>query len=246
MTMEIAADCVRRMEEDGFAILPDVLAPARVDAVLRELAAAFGDPGREGAISTQEGTVYAARNVLTLWPGAADVWRAGALPEVLAALLGPYCGLVRVLFFDKPPQQTWALGWHKDLTIAVRDNRLPSQHFVKPTCKAGVAHVEAPEEVLRSMLAVRLHLDAATEENGPLRVIPGSHRTGKRLVLGDIAPVTVLTGRGAALLMRPLLAHSSGRSHPDTPQHRRVLHLEFAARPELADGYAWHTFLPAR
>ena len=40
MTMEIAADCVRRMEEDGFAILPDVLAPARVDAVLRELAAA--------------------------------------------------------------------------------------------------------------------------------------------------------------------------------------------------------------
>ncbi|MBI1917272.1 MAG: phytanoyl-CoA dioxygenase, partial [Planctomycetes bacterium] len=58
-------------------------------------------------------------------------------------------------------------------------------------------------------------------------------------------PVAVLTGRGAALLMRPLLAHSSGRSHPDTAQHRRVLHLEFAASTELPDGYAWHTFLRA-
>jgi hypothetical protein len=44
--------------------------------------------------------------------------------------------------------------------------------------------------------------------------------------------------------MRPLLAHCSGRSSPGTTRHRRVVHLEFAARPELPDGYAWHDFLP--
>src|SRR5436309_4479687 len=175
--MQRTVECVRRVEEDGFAVLPDVLVPGEVDAVLRELEAVLGDPAREGAISTQAGQVYAARNVLSLWPGAADVWRNPPLLEVLTALLGPRFGLVRALFFDKPPQQTWALPWHKDLTIAVRDNRLPSEQFVKPTRKAGVPHVEAPEEILRTMLTVRLHLDAATGENGSLRVIPGSHGT---------------------------------------------------------------------
>src|SRR5262249_33062945 len=116
----------------------------------------------------------------------------------------------------------------------------------KPTRKAGVPHVEAPEEVLRSMLAVRLHLDAATPDNGPLKGIPGSHHGGKELALGGVAPHAVLTGRGAALRMRPLLAHSSGRSHAETALHRRVLHLEFAASATLPDGYTWHTFLPAR
>src|SRR6185437_14142607 len=82
-----------------------------------------------------------------------------SLPNILAAILGPKFGLVRILFFDKPPRQTWALPWHKDLTVAVRDNRLPSQHFAKPTRKAGVPHVEAPQAILESMLTARIHLD---------------------------------------------------------------------------------------
>ncbi len=136
------------------------------------------------------------------------------------------------------------MPWHKDLTIAVRDNRLPSSHFAKPTRKAGVPHVEAPRAVLESMLTVRIHLDDATMENGPLKVVPGSHRTGKALAL-DLAPsACVLAQRGDVLLMRPLLAHCSGKSHPDTERHRRILHLEFAVSPELPDGYAWHDFIP--
>jgi hypothetical protein len=48
------------------------------------------------------------------------------------------------------------------------------------------------------------------------------------------------------LLIRPLVAHCSGKSHPDTRRHRRILHLEFAASPHLPDGYAWHDFLPGK
>ena len=236
-------DCVpRQVEEQGFAVLPGVLGPAQAEAAAAELTLALGSP-EEGALRSQEGNVYAARNVLALWPAAATVWRVPPLPRILAALLGAHFGLVRALFFDKPPRQTWALPWHKDLTIAVRDNRLPSARFAKPTRKAGVPHVEAPEEVLASMLTLRLHLDDVTEENGPLKVIPGSHHSGKRLLLGEVPPHTVLVERGGVLLMRPLLAHSSGRSHPDTTRHRRILHLEFAASAQLPDGYAWHTFL---
>src|SRR6185295_1284359 len=107
-------------------------------------------------------------NLVQLWPGVAHAWMQPPLPTMLAETLGPEFGLVRVLYFDKPPEQTWALPWHKDLTIAVKDNRLPSALFSKPTRKAGVPHVVAPRSVLEAMLTARIHLDDVTEENGPL------------------------------------------------------------------------------
>ncbi len=231
-----------RVSADGFALVPGVFTGRQVDEILDGLAAALSGEG--GTIRSQDGRVYAARNVLALWPAAAGVWLQAPLPEVLAGLLGPAFGLVRTLYFDKPPEQTWALPWHKDLTIAVRDNRLPSARFGKPTRKAGVPHVEAPVEVLERMLTVRIHLDEVTEENGPLRVLPGSHRSGERLTLDEGQPQSVLAERGDVLLIRPLVAHCSNRSHPGTSRHRRILHLEFAASAELPDGYAWHTFIP--
>jgi hypothetical protein len=229
-----------QLERDGFVVLPGVFDGEAVAEMVRELDRVFAAAGaEESAIRGEEGLIYAARNVLALWPPAGDAWRRGALPGVLAAALGPGYGLVRALYFDKPPGQSWALPWHKDLTVAVRDNRLPSAHFGKPTRKAGVPHAEAPPDVLGRMLTARVHLDAATEENGPLKVLPGSHRSGKALELGG-EPFTVLAGAGDVLLMRPLLAHCSGKSRPGSARHRRTLHLEFAAGGELPDGYAWH------
>ncbi|HZT83435.1 MAG TPA: phytanoyl-CoA dioxygenase family protein [Gemmataceae bacterium] len=231
------------IEERGYAVLPGVFPPTEVEETLHGLAAALATPrGAESALRNEEGAVYGARNVLSFWPAAAVVAQRPPLPAALADVLGPRYGLVRALYFDKPPGQTWALPWHKDLTVAVRDNRRPTRHFGKPTTKAGVPHAEAPRELLEAMLTARVHLDDVTAENGPLKVVPGSHRTGKELRLGDVPPESVLARRGDVLLMRPLVAHSSGRSHPDTPRHRRVLHLEFAAAPELPDGYEWHDF----
>ncbi len=235
------------LERDGYTVLSDVFSIVAVAHMVRSLEAIFGDRiGAEASIRGDEGAVYAARNILTLWPEAVDVWRVAHLVDALAAVLGPNFGLVRILFFDKPPRQTWALPWHKDLTIAVRDNRLPGREFTKPTRKAGVPHVEAPLSVLESMLTVRIHLDEVTMENGPLKVVPGSHRSGKSLTLDLAPPVHILAKRGDVLLMRPLLAHCSGKSHPESERHRRILHLEFAASPELPDGYTWHDFLGGR
>jgi hypothetical protein len=235
---------LEQIERDGYTLLPEVFSAAEVEAMLAGLGTALESGSGDGVLS-QGGGIYAARNVLHLWPRAADVWRRPVLLRTLTGVLGPEFGLVRVLFFDKPPEQSWALPWHKDLTIGVRDNRLPSSRFCKPTRKAGVAHVEAPVELLEAMLTARIHLDDVTEENGPLKVVPGSHRHAKLLELGEALPHTVLAARGDVLLMRPLLAHCSNRSYPETRRRRRILHLEFAAMPELPDGYAWHTYLPA-
>jgi ectoine hydroxylase-related dioxygenase (phytanoyl-CoA dioxygenase family) len=91
------------------------------------------------------------------------------------------------------------------------------------------------------MLTLRLHLDDMTEENGPLKVLPGSHRGG-----AERSPVTILGHRGDVLLMRPLLSHASNKSHENTTQHRRILHFEFSGIEELPDGFAWHDFMAQR
>ncbi len=232
-------------EADGYLLLPGVFA-AEAESIRDDLTAALqASSSQSGAISSESAGVYAARNVLKLWPRAADIWRQPQLVEPLTAILGEGFGLVRALYFDKPPEQSWALPWHKDVSIAVADNRIASSHFRKPTIKAGVPHVEAPLEILQRMVTARIHLDEVTLENGPLRVLPGSRRNGKaEIFIGE--PVNIFAQAGDLLLMRPLLMHSSNRSIEGTRRHRRILHLEFAANADLPNRYEWHTFIGTR
>ena len=227
------------LDRDGFVVLPAIFTPAECEALITEWDTR--SRGGAGVLQTESGHIYGAHNLLELWPGVASVGRQPPLPETFATVLGPDYGLVRVLFFDKPPAASWALPWHKDLTIAVRNNTLPSRHFTHPTRKTGLPHVEAPTWLLERMLTARVHLNEVTEENGPLQVLPGSHRTGKDLIAAE--PRLILAERGDVLLMRPLLAHASGHAAPGTRRHRRILHLEFAALRNLPDGYAWHDFV---
>ena len=232
------------IDRDGFAIIRSVYS-------LREIAAMIaavddGNVKRDDgghAVRRRNGTMVAARNVLDWMPSAGEVWRVPALLDPLSRVLGSEFGLVRVLYFDKPPGESWGLPWHKDLTIAVRDNRLPSSVLSNPTVKSGVPHVEAPTELLAQMLTLRIFLDDVTESNGPLRVIPGSHRTGKDLDLAFDSEVPLLGKSGDVLAIRPLVAHTSGHSATNSTEHRRTLHLEFCGRPDLPDGFAWFQFL---
>jgi hypothetical protein len=239
------ARCCEEIRRDGFTCLPAVFSPEEARSAALGLESALranSDP----AIRGDEGSVQAARNILAVWPEAAAIWRRRPLLEVLAGVLGPGFGLVRVLYFDKPPGQSWALPWHKDLVVAVRDNTLPSTLFRRPTRKAGVPHVEAPVSVLETMLTARIHLDAVTRENGPLKVAPGSHLAGKGMALDGASVRTLFAGAGDVLLIRPLVAHCSNRSTPGTAQHRRILHLEFSGCERLPDGFAWHDYYTAQ
>jgi phytanoyl-CoA dioxygenase PhyH len=234
---------VSQIDRDGFSIVPAVFSRDEVNSILSELTAML-IVGKSGVLD-QYGRIYAARNVLALWPRVADLWRRHPLPELLTEVLGPRFGLVRLLYFDKPPEQSWSLPWHKDLTIAVRDNHLPTSQFSNPTTKCSVPHVEASHAVLEKMLTARIHLDSVTEENGPMMLIPGSHLAGKVCHMEESKRRPVLAGPGDVLLIRPLVEHNSLPSKPDSQNHRRILHLEFAASPDLPDGYEWHDFMPA-
>ena len=158
----------------------------------------------------------------------------------LASVLGGECFAVRGIFFNKSQKGNWKVTWHQDCVIAVRE-KLHIEGWGPWSSKADVIHVRPELAVLQQMLAIRIHLDDCGDDNGPLRVIPGSHRDG---FLSDAEirnrskenAVACAVLRGDTILMRPLLLHSSP---PATkPSNRRVVHLEFAAA-ELPHGAKW-------
>jgi hypothetical protein len=235
--------CRECVDRDGFVVLSGVFTADEVAALTADLTQALAGPCEAALVRSPEGCVYAARNVLDLWPAATSLWRRSLLTDLLRAVLGPHCGLVRGLFFDKPAEQSWALPWHKDLTVAVREHGPTTGGFRNPTRKAGVPHMEAPLEVLQTMLTLRIHLDDVTDQNGPMNVIPGSHQTGKQMDIDEALSHPVFARQGDVLAIRPLVVHNSRASQPGNQRHRRVLHLEFAAEPELPGGYEWHRFI---
>jgi ectoine hydroxylase-related dioxygenase (phytanoyl-CoA dioxygenase family) len=233
-----------RLDADGFCILPNVLTLDSVAAALTEWDAITREQENDAILSGESGPAYGARNLLDLWPGVTEFVRAPVLADALTEALGSGAGVVRVLYFDKPPGHSWALPWHKDYSLAVQKHGRAGV-FTKPTVKAGVPHVVAPKDVLDRMLTVRVHLDDVTPENGPLRVIPGSHRAYHQADDPMREAEALHCPAGGVLLMRPLVTHASGHSKPGAG-HRRIVHLECAADAELPDGYAWKWFVPVR
>ncbi|MCY1082975.1 phytanoyl-CoA dioxygenase family protein [Archangium lansingense] len=223
-----------RIDREGFAILPEAVSSAAIDALLAAIATL--PPGTEPR--RRGGT----RDLFESVPEVRELARSGAMREAAEAVLGPGCFAVRALLFDKTPEANWKVIWHQDLTIAVRERRT-AEGFGPWSEKAGIPHVQPPVVFLEWMVAVRLHLDDCGAENGPVRVLPGSHLAG-RLGPEEIAawrertpPIECLVPRGGLLVMRPLLLHAS--SPATVPAHRRVLHLEYAAE-SLPDGLEWH------
>jgi hypothetical protein len=149
---------------------------------------------------------------------------------------------VRAIYFDKSAEANWLVPWHQDLTLAVRA-RADVPGFGPWTVKEGIPHVQPPVELLQQMLTIRLHLDHANASNGALRVLPGSHRLGRltpdriQELRTEQPEVLCSASAGDALLMRPLLLHASSRS--TSTEHRRVLHVEYAAF-ELPSDLHWH------
>jgi ectoine hydroxylase-related dioxygenase (phytanoyl-CoA dioxygenase family) len=114
--------------------------------------------------------------------------------------------------------------------------------FTAWSVKQNVPHVRPTEHVLEGMLTLRVHLDDCPQDNGALKVIPGSHSNGIlnddqiNEVISRVPPVICEALRSDVLVMRPLLLHAS--SPANAPSHRRVIHLEYAAEP-LPGGLEW-------
>jgi ectoine hydroxylase-related dioxygenase (phytanoyl-CoA dioxygenase family) len=145
----------------------------------------------------------------------------------------------RATLFDKSAMANWLVVWHQDTALPL-ESRNDSAEWGPWSLKAGVLYAHSPAWALSRVLELRISLDVSTSENGPLRVIPGSHLAGvlsddEILGLARIHEnIEVLVPRGGVLAMTPLLVHSSSKARSGEP--RRVLHLEYADALELKSG----------
>jgi ectoine hydroxylase-related dioxygenase (phytanoyl-CoA dioxygenase family) len=221
------------LDQNGFAIVPDALPAEECDHWVKSIAHLTPSEPKERRGGERN-----------LFQRSEEIRRLARLPAIRSCVeevLGTECFAVRALFFDKTEEANWAVPWHQDVTIAVKERReIPG--YGPWSVKCGIPHVQPPTEVLERMLAVRIHLDACGEDKGPLRVLSGSHLFGVfppgtiGTWLPRFTPQICPVSRGGLLLMRPLLLHAS--SSATQPGHRRVIHLEYASG-ELAKGLEW-------
>lgn len=216
------------LESAGFEVHEQCVQPRHVEALRSEL--------DEAVLVNQAG-----RRNLLMESDIVQQFIATVMTPMLRSFAASQLFPVRALFFDKTPTTNWKVAWHQDLSIAVAEkDDVPG--FTGWSLKEGVWHVQPPAVVLERMITLRLHLDDCGPDNGPLKVIPGSHREGRlsreRIewwkTHGEVVECPVPAG--GVLLMRPLLLHSSSPAHQ--PSHRRVLHIEFAAQ-SLPAGLRW-------
>jgi hypothetical protein len=221
------------LDGDGYALAGLSLAADQCEYLASSLPA-LASAGRGGV-----------RNLI-FHPAVAELLRHKKLAACLWSAIGRDLAAVKATLFDKTPESNWHAAWHQDRVISVKE-RLDVGGYVAWRMKSGTLQVEPPAEVLAQMLAVRIHLDDAGADNGPLQVIPGSHRLGKLSeaqlprVVASRPHVEVSVPRGGFLLMRPLLIHASPAAA--SPAHRRVLHIEFAPIDAISPLF-WHAAVP--
>ena len=232
----LGVEDVNDFDRDGFKCFPALLSTGECDRLARELTVLFEK--QQGSVRNRIGGL---RNLLRLCPVVAEIAGAIRITSYLGDLIGRPVWPVRALFFDKTPESNWRVPWHQDLTIAVA-RRIETPDFEGWSVKEEINHVQPPAWILEGMATLRLHLDDCDSFNGALKVFPGSHLFGKLPApvisewIKKNPEMTCAVPRGGALVMRPLLLHSSAPAA--SPEHRRVLHIEYAT-DQLPNGLSW-------
>ena len=218
---------IRNSTEVGFSIHNQVFPRSAMFAVVEAL-------DRADVVRTKAG----ARHVLAV-PAVRALASDAALLDLAREYVGSTAFPFRATLFDKSAASNWLVTWHQDTALPVH------QETDRPgwgpwSVKGGVLHAIAPAAALDRVIALRVHLDDSTSDNGPLRVLPGTHANG---ILGPeqiaelaatVPPVDCLAAAGGVVAMRPLTVHASSKARNDQP--RRVLHIEFAATAHLDEG----------
>lgn len=206
--------------ENGFEIVDDVISEHECRVLLLELSRTWGQEKRAGQrhlMNNEAVNRFASEDRLL---------------KIVRKYVGNGAVPYRATLFDKSPRANWLVVWHQDTALPLAKS-FESDGWGPWSVKKGIRYAHAPTWALEKIVALRVSLDDSTEENGPLRVISGSHKYG---VLEDAeilniahreTAVNCLTKIGGVVAMRPLLIHASSKARNNKP--RRVLHIEYAS-----------------
>lgn len=215
------------LEQQGFALIPNVFRESEVVALLRDLDDVYHRRSRAGIRHLLS---HAAVN---------SVANDARLLGIAQTILGRSAFCFRATLFDKSPDSNWLIAWHQDTALPLIEKQ-ETPGWGPWSVKEGIPYGHAPASALEQVLALRLHLDDCTADNGPLRVLARTHRLG---VLSDEEverkaqkgqAIECAIARGGVVVMRPLLIHASSKSKSANP--RRVLHIEYASSDRVGEG----------
>ncbi|MEQ1575624.1 MAG: phytanoyl-CoA dioxygenase family protein [Vicinamibacterales bacterium] len=213
--------------DTGFSITESVFERREMHRVCQALAIADLPRTRAGV-----------RNTLCV-PAVRELVGHRNLVALATAFLGEQPIPFRATLFDKSALSNWLVAWHQDTALPVRQ-RIDEATWGAWSMKGGVLHAIAPATALEMVVALRVHLDDSTQDNGPLRVLPGTHAGGVlthdeiQRMAAAIAPVACVASTGGVVAMRPLVVHASSKASGNEP--RRVLHIEYATSVHLGAG----------
>jgi ectoine hydroxylase-related dioxygenase (phytanoyl-CoA dioxygenase family) len=210
---------------DGFAIVPQVITAEEIRLLLHSLEGLAAHRSRAGV-----------RHLLNN-PAVAECATDRRMLGIAQSVLGRDAFPFKATLFDKSPDANWLITWHQDTALPLCE-KVEAPGWGPWSVKEGIAYAHAPATALERVVALRLHLDDSDQENGPLRVIPGSHCQGVlsdqqvETIVGKVEHVTCPIKQGGVIVMSPLIIHASSKSQSDKP--RRVLHIEYATRDAVA------------
>lgn len=209
--------------EDGFTIIPDVF----TDEEIEQIICIIDNTDASKTTFRKTNDLFAIRQFLKEIPGSINHIFSTRFNRIINDFLGQSFFAVKSIYFDKPPDSNWFVSYHQDLTISVK-NKVEVVGFGPWSVKQNQYAVQPPLSLLESNFTIRIHLDNTTEQNGALRIIPGSHKGGihNRESIDKLNEVICEVRKGGIMIMKPLLLHSSRRTAND--ERRRVIHIEFS------------------
>lgn len=225
--------------ELGFSVVDEIYTPVEVENIL----ALISSVDSNKTTFRKSDDLFAIRQFLKEIPKAKELIFNQKLAQTINELFGSDYFLVKSIYFDKPKTSNWFVSYHQDLTISV-DKKIEIESFGPYTVKQDQFAVQPPLSILEENFTIRIHLDDTNEENGALKIIPKSHNRGiyrpENIDWTVEQEVSCKVRSGGAMIMKPLLLHSSSRTTNN--QQRRVIHLEFSNQA-LPLGLNWAEYL---
>ena len=223
------------IQTSGYTILDDVYSHQETQNIIALITEA--SQGSDAFRKTED--LFAIRRFLKEIPEVKPLIFSRKLKSIISDFFGAAFFVVKSIYFDKPEKSNWFVGWHQDLTISV-NKRADLPGFSFWTKKFEQYAVQPPIEFLDTGFTIRIHLDNTDENNGALKIIPGSHL--KNVLRPDDPDIQLQSKKlcpvraGGIMVMRPLLMHASDRTTSNN--QRRVIHIEFN-RLELPVELEW-------
>ncbi len=221
--MKLAGDQLERFHRDGFLVLPGLFSAPEITALGARLPALFAADDPANVREKQGGEVRTTMGLHLRDPLFAKLVRHPRLVEPARQILGQDLYIQQVKVNVKPAFTGAIWQWHYDFATHRGEDGVPEP------------------------LALNLHvfLDPVTEINGPLYVIPGSHKHGAapasldtattsyplwvverdrvRALVHETGLVAATGPAGTALIFGDLLVHASPGNI--SPYDRRIFSL---------------------